>query len=214
MPVIVPTMPNLIPSRPISNICKSLVDLIRQGDDATRGLLQDKDHQQKLSNIIGRLLNPTGQLLVEQMIEESQRPGQTSRSIVRTRDDLLQGFCDTIYSIYRLEQAALDNVNELGIWKPRLMGFTSYTQEYYEAEQPETSPPIGHAKLDHTVKQVDPVTLSQHDSAKIHDDVVSVVRVKRKHDGSNGPNPKRRRVHADRDDDGANLPRSRQCIMM
>ncbi|XDG08581.1 hypothetical protein ABKA04_008196 [Annulohypoxylon sp. FPYF3050] len=214
MPVVVPTTPNLIPPRPVSVICTSLVDLIRQGDDASHALLQDKDHPRKLSNIIERFLNPTGQLLVEQMIEESQRPGQTSRSIVRTRDDLLQEFCDTIYGIYRMEQSALHNINELGVWKPRLMGFTNYSQEDQEAEQAKASLANDQVQLDLAVEEIKPAPVSQGDNAKIDNGVISIMRVKRKRDGSDGPNPKRRCVHADSADDAANPPLSRQCVLM
>ncbi|KAI0895700.1 hypothetical protein F4806DRAFT_502660 [Annulohypoxylon nitens] len=214
MPVVVPTTPNLIPSRPVSVICTSLVDLIRQGDDASHALLQDKDHPRKLSNIIERFLGPTGQLLVEQMIEESQRPGQTSRSIVRTRDDLLQEFCDTIYGIYSMEQAALHSVNELGVWKPRLMGFNSYSQESHEAEQAEASPAVDQVELDLVSEKIGPAPVSQQDSAKIDNEAISVVRIKRKHDGSGGPDSKRLCVDVDRDYDITKPTPSRQCIIM
>lgn len=207
-------MPDLILPRPVSVICKSLVDLIRQGDDASHALLQDKDHPQKLSNIIERFLNPTRQLLIEQMIEESQRPGQTSRSILRTRDDLLQEFCDTTYGVYRMEQSALHNINELGVWKPRLMGFTNYSQEYHEAKQAKASPANDKVELDLVAEEIEPTPVSQEDNAKIDSEVISVMRVKRKRDGSDGPNPKRHCVHADRADDAANPPLSRQCVLM
>ncbi|KAI1459936.1 hypothetical protein F4805DRAFT_472525 [Annulohypoxylon moriforme] len=193
-----PVVPHRIPC---TVICEGLVSLT-QADITSRGIPKDEIDTQRIAAIINRMLSPAYQRLVQQTIEESQAPCQGCPLIVSIRDNILRKLRTAVSNAYQEERMMIKAVLELEGWNPRL-SYISGTMH---------RPAITEVASD----------LGQ-DNEVVDGDGIIILPVKREHDGSEAPGPKRVRENTGEDDgeddqrdDDDDVPATtpRNCIVM
>ncbi|KAI0881277.1 uncharacterized protein GGS22DRAFT_192365 [Annulohypoxylon maeteangense] len=196
-----PVAPHL---KPYAVICKDLVRLV-QGDILGLGFAEDEINTQQITNIIGRMLSPGHQLLVQRTIEEAQAPGQICPIIVSIRDDMVRKLRTAVSNAYCGEQRIVNVVAELAAWKPRI------SRSYGTLYQPDVT--NGQKRTHHDAEQVEITPTAKQASIEVEDDNTITLPMKREHGGGGSPPPKRVRENTDED---GNIPITvpRQCVPM
>ncbi|KAI0895701.1 hypothetical protein F4806DRAFT_496612 [Annulohypoxylon nitens] len=206
LPKFITETPKIIRTRTVlpDVYCTNFLNSMQEDEASLHGL-NDEDKQHSVASVVCKILGPTGQLMVEEIIGEAQRPGQTSRDIRSHRDHLLDEFRDTISDIHQLEQKAKHIATELGVWKPRLLGFTHDNWVKYHGPDRKNSVPVE--------GQTNISVLAENRGAEVTAGSIPTMPIKRDHDGRDGPNPKRIRMNKDGVDKAPDLP-SRRCTVM